>query len=80
MPLNITYDNSSNRNSFKYLGMNISVVLREFRSEYIESVIVLTMVNEFVLNGTELECSIAPDLDIDIASVHLSTSGMSRFM
>ena len=75
MPLNITYDNTSNSNIFNYLGMNITVVLGEFRYDYIESVIVLTVVDDVVLNGTKLECSISPDLDIATASVYVNTSG-----
>ena len=62
-----------------YLGMNISVSLIEFSYEYIESDIVLTVVDDVDLDGTELECSIAPDLDTDTITVYVNTSGMSIF-
>ena len=75
MPLNITYDNFSNQDSFNLFGMNIIVVLREFRYEYIESVIVLIVVDDVVLNGTKLECGISPYLNIATASVYVNTSG-----
>ena len=58
-----------------YLGMNISVSLIEFSYEYIESEIVLTVVDDVDLDGTELECSIAPDLDTDTITVYVNTSG-----
>ena len=75
VPLNITYDNSSNQGNLNYLGMNISSTLREIRYGYIESVIVLTVVNDVNLNGTELECSIGADFDV--ATVTVNTSGLS---
>ena len=61
-----------------YLGMNISVSLIEFSYEYIESEIVLTVVDDVDLDGTELECSIAPDLDTDTITVYVNTSGRSK--
>ena len=78
MPLNFTYDSLSYMDFSDYLGMNISVSLIEFSYEYIESEIVLTVVDDVDLDGTELECSIAPDLDADIDSVYINTSGMFR--
>ena len=69
VPLNITYDNSSNQSSLNYLGMNISSTLREIRYGYIESVIVLTVVNDVNLNGTEFECSIGADFDVATVTV-----------
>ena len=77
MPLNITYDSSSDIDISNYLGMNISLALRVFSNEYIESEIVLTVVDDVDLDGTELECSIAPDLDTYTITVYVNTSGMS---
>ena len=76
MPLNITYDSSSDIDISNYLGMNISLVLRVLSNEYIESVIVLTVVDDINLNGTKLECSI--DLDINTTTIYVNTSGMSK--
>ena len=76
MPLNFTYDSLSYMNISNYLGMNISVSLRAFRFQYIESEIVLTVVNDVDLNGTKLECSI--DLDINTTTIYVNTSGMSK--
>ena len=78
MPLNITYDNFSDINITNYLGMNISVSLIEFSYEYIESEIVLTVVDDVDLDGTELECSIAPNIDTDTITVYVNTSGRSK--
>ena len=71
MPINMTYDSSSNVSSLDYLGMSVSTTLTAYNrsSGYIESIIMLMSVNE-----TELDCSIA-DLDNDSAIVLVYSSG-----
>ena len=43
--------------------------------EYIESEMILTVLKNVTLNGTVLECSIAPNLDRDTIIVLINTSG-----
>ena len=75
MPINMTYDISSNVSSLDYLGMNVSTTLTAYNrsSGYIESTITLTVLTD--VNGTELECSIA-DLNNDTATIHVYSSGV----
>ena len=74
MPINITYDNSSTMDN---LDMNISVNLTRYEADrYIESEIILTILKNITMNGTVLECSIAPSLDSDVAIILVNTSGM----
>ena len=75
MPINMTYDISSNVSSLDYLGMNVSTTLTAYNrsSGYIESTITLTVLTD--VNGTELECSIS-DLNNDTATIHVYSSGV----
>ena len=77
MPVSTTYDNTSNLNTVDNLGMNITTTLEEFRSdEYIESTIVLTILEDvFLINGTEVEC-VTEDLAYDRTTVLINTSGI----
>ena len=61
MPVNITYD--ANEMMITDLGLNITTVLTGFvADEYIESIIILTVLSDIELSGTKLEC-ISEDLD-----------------
>ena len=76
MPINILYDNTSNVNIMDYWPMNISSILLDYRSEeYIESIIVLTVLQNFSMNGTELICGIT-DLINESVIIQLDTSSM----
>ena len=75
MPVNRTYDGTSSRNTADNLGVNIITTLITYYSEeYIESTITLTLLMDFVTNGTILEC-ISEDLDSDSVSVDVMQSG-----
>ena len=56
--------------------MNISSILLDYRSEeYIESIIVLTVLQNFSINGMELICGIT-DLINESVIIQLDTSSM----
>ena len=58
--------------------MNISSILLSYRSdEYIESTIVLTILRNVSMNGTELECGIT-GLSSETTNVLVTTSGMTE--
>ena len=76
MQRNITFDGSSSLNSANNLDMNITATLTNYIPEdYIESVIVLTVLSGVTVNGTEIECRSA-DLDSTTAIVDVNISGM----
>ena len=76
MPISIFYDNTSNVNIMDYWPMNISSILLDYRSEeYIESIIVLTVLQNFSINGMELICGIT-DLINESVIIQLDTSSM----
>ena len=76
MPISIFYDNTSNVNIMDYWPMNISSILLDYRrGEYIESIIVLTVLQNFSMNGTELICGIT-DLINESVIVLYDSSGM----
>ena len=81
-PFNITYDNIDDLNTVDDLGMNITTNLTSYRrDEYIESVIVLTVLRETFINGTLLEC-LSEELDSDSEVIIVMQSGavcFSRF-
>ena len=56
--------------------MNISSILLDYRSEeyYIESVIVFTVLRNFSMNGTELECT--NEIGSDTVKLQIDTSGI----
>ena len=79
-PVNITYGNDSLINVSTDMGMNVSATLIRYEADqYIESVIKFTLVKNVTLNGTLLECSIAPSLDSDFMFVLVNTSGKSFY-
>ena len=84
-PISFTYDSTSALNDIHYLDMNITVTLTKLNTiattqfvneEFIESIIVITVLKNVSMNGTELECSIT-DLGSDSAVVFVNTSGMT---
>ena len=76
MPINITYGNTSLINVPNLLDMNVSATLLHYEEDqYIESVIMFTLLNNITMNGTLLECSVAPRLDSDFILVLINTSG-----
>ena len=71
MPVNITYG----ANEMMILGLNITTVLTKFvADEYIESLIILTVLSDIELSGTKLEC-ISEDLDSQNTTLIVNTSG-----
>ena len=76
IPINLTFDGNSVPNNAVYLDFNVSVTLTEYRSDrYIESIIILTLLKNFSMNGTLVKCSIDPDLDSSSVIVPVNTSG-----
>ncbi len=60
MPITIAYDDSSVLNNMNYLAMNISTVLTSYvDSTYVDSIIVLTVLRNVIMNGTKLECGVS---------------------
>ena len=55
MPLDVTYDNTSNLNTVDNLGFNITTILTNYtRDEYIKSTIVFVVLRDVVMNQTEV--------------------------
>ena len=76
MPISIFYYDNSNVNIMDYWPMNISSILLDYRrGEYIEAMIVLTVHQNFNMNGTELICGIT-DLINKSVIVQIDTSSM----
>ena len=82
-PISFTYDSTSTLNDIHHLDMNISVTLTELdtiaitefvNEELIESIIVITVLKNVTMNGTNLECSIA-NLHSDSTVLFVNTSG-----
>ena len=75
MPISIAYDNTSVLNNLDNLAMNVNTTLTNYiDNEYIESIIVLTVLRNVIMNRTRLECGIG-DLENTITSVIVNTSG-----
>ena len=75
MPISIAYDNTSVLNNLDNLAMNINTTLSNYiDNEYIESIIVLTVLRNVIMNRTRLVCGIG-DLENTITSVIVNTSG-----
>ena len=75
MTVNITYDNTTSLMTEDYLGMNISTSLMMFiNDEYIESMAVFTVLNDLVVNGTEIKCQI-DTLSSDTIHIFVNKSG-----
>ena len=73
MPVNITYD--ANEMMITDLGLNITTVLTGFvADEYIESMIILTVLRDIELSGTKVEC-ITEDLNSKNTTIFVNISG-----
>ena len=80
MPVTITYDNTSLLNNMDNLAMGVNTVLTTYRrDEYIESLIVFTIIRNIVLNETMLECSIS-GLDSEGAISNLDSETIKVFV
>ena len=59
-----------------HLDMNVSATLISYEADqYIESIIMFTLLKNVTMNGTLLECNVAPSLDYDFMLVLVNTSG-----
>ena len=83
-PISFTYDSTSTLYDIHHLDTNITVTLTELNTftttefineEHIASIIVITVLKNVTMNGTNLECSIA-NLDSDSTVLFVNTSGM----
>ncbi len=75
MPISITYDNESILDDIDYLRQDTSSILTTYRSdEYIESILIFTLITIDILNGTEVECKIG-DLDEMTVTLFINSSG-----
>ena len=71
----ITYDNSFMPNTTDDLGANITSVLARYTSdEYIESLLVVTVLKNASMNGTLVKCR-SETLDHKMVFVHVNISG-----
>ena len=73
------YNDPGQLNSVDDLGMSITTMLTEYRrDEFIQSDLVLTVLQNVSMNGTVVECG-TEDLASENASVHVNTSGNSHY-
>ena len=77
MPISIFYDNTSNVNIMDYWPMNISSILLDYRRGEYKSIIVLTVLKNFSMNGTELKCGITDLINNSVKVQFDVLSGMS---
>ncbi len=74
--LSIMYDNTSILNNLDNLAMGVSTMLTQYRrDEYIESIIVFSVLMGITLNQSDIRCSIA-NLDSVSTKVFVNTSGI----
>ena len=82
-PISFTFDSTSTLYDIHHLDMNITVTLTELNTftttefineEHIGSIIVITVLNNVSMNGSNLECSIA-NLDSDSTLLLVNISG-----
>ena len=83
-PISFTYHSTYTLYDIHHLDMNITVTLTELNTftttefineEHIASIIVITVLKNVTMNGTNLECSIA-NLHSDSTALFVNTSGM----
>ena len=75
-PISVTYTNFSAAETLDILGMNVTtVVIDDERRDFIVSVATITVLPNVSMNGTLVECS-GEDLDREVATVYVNTSGM----
>ena len=76
MPVTIRYDNTSNLNNINFFSIGVDTILTLYKSdEYIESIIIFTVVKNVSLNNSIIQCNIG-DLDRNSANVFINTSGI----
>ncbi len=74
MPVTIKYDNISTLNNTDSLPFGVSTLLTEYRTdEYIESIIVLTVLRNVTVNGTILNC--ISNLENETVTISVNSSG-----
>ena len=77
MPVNITFDGDSSLNVPHNIGINITTTLTAYvAEEYIESIMVLIVLTDVLMNETEVECRIV-DLDRSTMTVLVNISGIN---
>ncbi len=75
-PLSIMYNSTSMINNMNNLAMGVSTMLTQYRrDEYIESIIVFTVLMGVTFNQSNVRCSIA-NLDSMSTIVFVNTSGI----
>jgi hypothetical protein len=73
--LNVTYDKTSVFDIVNYLANNITTIITDFvDGDYIESSIILTVLDSPNMNGTLVECA-SLDLDSEPIVVSINKSG-----
>ena len=78
MPVNITFDGDSNLTVPYNIDTNITATLTAYvAEEYIESIFVLTVLTDVLMNETQIECRIA-NLDNSTMTVFVNMSGMAN--
>ena len=76
-PISMTYTNFSDANALNALDLNITtVVTNNEMGDFIESVLVLTVLQTVSMNGTRIECR-SEALDYEARAVYINTSGRS---
>ena len=79
MPITIRYDNTSILNNMNNLAMSISTMLTQYRNdEYIESLLILTVLRNVSMNGTRLDC-IIEELDNKTLFIFVNSSGFYNY-
>ena len=74
-PIEISYNGSSIVNETHFLDKNVTAILSKYTTnEFVESVILLTVLSGVYINGTTIECS-SEDLDSKAVDVLVNASG-----
>ncbi len=73
-PISILYTNFSDPQRLDVLDMNVTTVLTT--SDILESVLVITVLQNVSMNGTLVECR-GEDLGSSVVTAYVNTSGMS---
>ena len=76
IPIDFTFNSTSILFTWYDWDIGVSAVLTGYiDQEYVKSTIIFTIMNDVILDGTELECSIT-DLGNEISILYINTSGM----
>ncbi len=74
------YTNFSDAERLHVLDMNVTtVVTNNEKGDFIESVVKITVLPNVSMNGTLVECR-SEDLDSEIATVYVNTTGIIRLL